>query len=90
MSDTLPAPSSVPQRSKIGFLLFILNINDIINHFHYAKVRMYVNDLTIYAVVNNFHGKENFQSQLNKLVKWADKWQLIIKFRKMSNYSSGY
>ena len=54
MSGTLPVPSSVPQGSKLGPLHFILYINDIINNFHHAKVRMYADDLTIYAVVNNF------------------------------------
>ena len=35
---------------------------------------MYADDLIIYAVVNNFKDKENLQSELNTLVKWADKW----------------
>ena len=73
MSGTLPVPSTVPEGSKLSPTLFILYINDIINNFHYAKVRMYADDVTIYAVVNNFHDKENLQYELNKLVKWADK-----------------
>ena len=56
--------------SKLGPLLFILFVNDIINNFHYAKVRMYANNLKICAVVNNFQDKENLQSELTKLVKW--------------------
>ena len=44
MSGTLPVPSSVLQGSKLGplGLLFILYVNDIINNFLNAKVRMYM------------------------------------------------
>ena len=41
---------------------------------------MYVDDLIIYAVVNNFKYKENLQLELNELLKWANKWQLKINF----------
>ena len=81
-SNNLPVPSSVPQGTKLGPLLFILYINDIITNFKFAKVRMYADDLTIYAVVNNFQDKENLQLELNELVKWANKWQLKINFDK--------
>ena len=79
-SNNLPVPSSVPQGTKLGPLLFILFINDIINNSKFAKVRVYADDLTIYAVVNNFQDKENLQLELNKLLKWANKWQLKINF----------
>ena len=60
MSGTLPVPSSESQGSKLGPLLFILYVNDFINNFHYARVRMHADDLTIYAVVNNFQDKETY------------------------------
>ena len=72
----------MPQGTKLGPLLFILFINDIINNFKFAKVRMYADDLTMYAVVNNFQDKENFQLELNELLKLANKWQLKINFDK--------
>ena len=34
---------------------------------------MYADDLTIYAVVNNFQYKENLQLELNELLKCANK-----------------
>ena len=81
-SNNLPVPSSVPQGTKLGPLLFTLFINDIINNFKFAKVRMYADDLKIYAVVNNFQDKENLQLELNELLKLANKWQLKINFDK--------
>ena len=58
-SNNLPVPSSVSQGTKLSPLLFIFSINDIINNFKFAKVRMYADDLTIYAVVNYFQDKED-------------------------------
>ena len=34
---------------------------------------MHADDLTIYAVVNDFQDKENLQLEENELVKWANK-----------------
>ena len=39
---------------------------------------MHADDLKIYAVVNNFQDKENLLVELNKLLKWTNKWQLIL------------
>ena len=78
----MPVPSSVLQGTKLGPLLFILFINDIKTNFKFAKVRMYADDLPIFAVVNNFQDKENLQLELNELLKWANKWQLKINFDK--------
>ena len=76
----MPVPSSVPQGSKLGPLLFILYVNDI-KKFDFAEVKMYADNLTIYyAVVNNIQDKENLLLELNILVKWADKWQFKINF----------
>ena len=82
ISSTLIVPSSVLQESKLRPLLLILCINDIINNFHYAKVRMISDDQTIYAIVNDFQDKENFKSELSKLVKWDNIWRLEINFKK--------
>ena len=76
----MPVPSSVPQGTKLGSLLFILFITVIINNFKFAKVRMYADDLTIFAVVNDFQDKENLLLELNELLKWANKWHLKINF----------
>ena len=53
ISKSLPVISSVPQGSKLGPSLFILYANDIMQNFKFAKVKMYADDLTVYAVVNN-------------------------------------
>ena len=43
---------------------------------------MYADELTIYAVVNNFKDKEILLLELNELVKWSKKWLLKMNFDK--------
>ena len=70
ISKSLPVISSVPQGSKLGFLLYILYANDITQNFKFAKVKMYADDLTVYAVVNSFNDRIKFQNELNKVLEW--------------------
>ena len=72
----------MPQGTKLAPLLYILYANDIAKIFKFAKVKMYLDDLSIYAAVNNNEGKNKFQNMLNKLVNRATKWQLKINFDK--------
>ena len=65
--------SSVPQDSKLAPLLYILYANDIVKIFKFSKAKMYADDLTIYAVVNNNEDKNIFENELNELVNWANK-----------------
>ena len=44
--------SSVPLGSILGPLMYIIFANDIAELFTFAKVKMYADDLTIYAVIN--------------------------------------
>jgi hypothetical protein len=72
----------VPQGSKLAPLLYILYANDIAKIFKFAKVNMYDDDLTIYALVNNIEDKNTFQNKLNDLVSWVKQWQLKINYEK--------
>ena len=82
LSKSLPVISSVPQGSKLGPLLYILYANDIMQNFKFAKVKMYVDDLTVYAIVNNINDRIKLQNELNNLLEWSKKWQLNINFDK--------
>ena len=65
--------SSVPQSLKLAPLLYILYTNDIAKKIKFTKVKIYVDDLTIVAVVNNNEDKNKFQNELNVLENWANK-----------------
>ena len=49
-----PVISSVPQGSKAEPLFYILYTNDLAYIFKFAKLKMYADDLSIYAAVNNY------------------------------------
>ena len=69
VSIFLPVISSVPQGSKLGPLLYILYANDIMQNFKFAKVKMYADDVTVYAVVNNVSDGIKLQNELNHLLE---------------------
>ena len=62
-----PVISSVPQGSKTGPLFYILYANDLANIFKFAKLKMYADDLSIYAAVNNYENYLKLQYDLNEL-----------------------
>ena len=78
----MPVISTVPQGSKLRHLLYILYANDIMQNFKFAKVKMYAENLTVYAVVNNVNDRIKLQTELNNLLEWSKKWQLNINFEK--------
>ena len=45
-------------------------------NFNFAKVKMYADDLTVYAIVNNINDRIKLQNELNNLLEWSKKWQL--------------
>ena len=71
-SNYFPLTSSVPKCSELRPIFYILYANDLANTFRYAKIKMYTDDLTIYALINNESDKNILQTELDKLCKWAD------------------
>ena len=59
-SQSFNITSSVPQGSILGPLMYIIFANDIAELFTFAKVKMYADDLTIYAVINNENDRISF------------------------------
>ena len=51
-------------------------------NFKFAKVKMYADNLTVYAVVNNVNDRIKLRNELNNLSEWWKKWQLNIYFEK--------
>ena len=62
ISKSLPVISSVPQGSKLRPLLYIFYATDIMQNFKFAKVKMYADDLTVNAEVNNVNDRIKLQN----------------------------
>ena len=72
LSKNYPAISSTPQGSKFAPLLYILYANDISKMFKYIKIKIYADDVTIYAIADNPSDHKLIQNDLNNLIHWAD------------------
>ena len=77
-SNLFDITNSVPQGNKLSPLLYIIYANDIADIFKFANIKIYADDLTIYAAVNNESDRKTLQFELNLLCEWCDKWGLTI------------
>ena len=66
-SNPYPILSSVPQGSCLGPYLNVLFVNDVTKIFKFAKLVMYADDMSLYAVINNENDYKAFQDDLNNL-----------------------
>ena len=42
----------------------------------------FANDTTVFRKVTNITDKQSLQDDLDKLVKWSEKWQMLFNFGK--------
>src|SRR5260221_10218572 len=77
--------SGVPQGSVLGPLLFLLFINDLPSLFDPSvTVKMFADDVKLYAVVDEVSGLFIIQKALDQLLNWSSVWQLPITPHKCS------
>ena len=70
------------QETKLGPLMYILFVNDIFKLFKFVKIKIYADDISLYAVVNTPADKIAVQNELNLLHNWVSLWGLKINFDK--------
>jgi hypothetical protein len=75
--------SGVPQGSVLGPILFLIYINDlpaeIITNTHCV---MFADDVKIYQEINSSSDSEALQASLEKIISWANKWQINLSASK--------
>ena len=67
--------SGVPQGSVLGPVLLVAFINDLPEAVS-SMCSMYADDTKVYNTVKNPSQKVQLQGDLDRLVDWADTWQL--------------
>ena len=66
----------VPQRSVLGPLLFLIYINDLDDNIT-SNVLKFADDTKVFRKVNTDGDKQHLQNDLDRLVKWSEKWQML-------------
>ena len=82
LSDRLPVEAGVPQGSRLGPLLFIIFINDIITDLE-STPQIFADDTTLLAFANDTHETTSILNRdLNKVSIWAKKFKVTFNSTK--------
>ena len=84
LSDVENLISGIVQVSGIGQLMFLVFINELIEILEMSKikVKLFADDVKLYARIINCIDNCTLQSALDALVEWANSWQLVISIDK--------
>ena len=80
--------SGVPQGSVLGPLLFLIYIYDLDDNIT-SNILKFSDDTKVFRRVNNYGAKQHLQNDLDKLVKWSEKWQMLLNFGKCISLHTG-
>ena len=72
--------SGIPQGSVLGPILFLIYINDLEDDIS-SKVLKFADDTKVFRKITNDTDKQNLQDDVDKLVKWSEKWQLLFNYK---------
>ena len=81
--------SGVPQGSVLGPILFLIYINDLDNNIT-SNVLKFADDTKLVRKVNTDGDKQHLQNDLDRLVKWSEKWQMLFNFGKCKCLHTGH
>ena len=80
-SEVVPVTSSVPQGSVLGPSLFLLFINDIVNHSN-STLRLFADDCILYRKIESSADQEVLNLDLENLYTWSKTWQMSFNTTK--------
>ena len=81
--------SGVPQGSVLGPILFLIYINDLDDSIT-SNVLKFADDTKLFRKVNTDDDKEYLKNDLDRLMKWSEKWQMLFNFGKCKCLHTGH
>ena len=81
--------SGVPQGSVLGPILFLIYINDLDDSIT-SNVLKFADDTKLFRKVNTDGDKQHLQNDLDRLVKWSEKWWMLFNFGKCKCLHTGH
>jgi hypothetical protein len=88
LSEWSSVKSGVPQGSVLGPILFVMFINDLPKAVT-NLCQMFADDTKIYSKIDSVDDRTALQDDLDRLVDWADTWQLRFNADKCSVLQMG-
>ena len=73
--------SGVPQGSVLGPILFLVYINDLEEGVT-GNILKFADDTKLFTKTKEIGDKQNLQDDIDKLVKWSEKWRMLFNFGK--------
>ena len=81
--------SGVPQGSVLGPILFLIYINDLDVSIT-SNILKFADDTKLFRKFNTDGDKQHLQNDLDRLVKWSEKWQMLFNFGKCKCLHTGH
>ena len=71
-------PLEYPQGTVLGPLLFLLYVNDLDCVIKHSTIRLFADDVLLYAPANTMEECSSLQDDLTAVYHWANCWQLKL------------
>ena len=81
VSSWKPVLSGVPQGSVLGPILFLVYINDLEEGVT-GNILKFADDTKLFRKTKEIGDKQKLQDDIDKLVRWSEKWQMLFNFGK--------
>ena len=89
VSNWKPVLSGVPQGSVLGPILFLIYINDLEEGVT-SKILTFADDTKLFRKIKGNGDKQQLQDDIDKLIKWSEKWQMLFNFQKCKCLHAGH
>ena len=89
VSKWKPVLSGVPQGSVLGPVLILIYINDLEERVT-SKILKFADDTKRFRKMKGNRNTRQLQDDIDKLIKWSEKWQMLFNFEKCKCLHAGH